>query len=184
MSSAVQQFLGPVHPRWVPLGPGIWGSSGGFILNLDMSVLLGNKPSLGELGLGFNIFLTLSNKPKKIKYPICSLYKHALLPDGNNSRGNKNDICQVDVFHFAKFVKERYIHHTTEMYSGFQWSTAISSKNPDCVIVHLFNTMEIIGIIAQNKPNNTLTYVFNTIKQFFENYNIKDISGIPCYITG
>lgn len=43
----------------------------------------------------------------------------------------RNDIWQMDIFHFAEFGKLRYIHYTTDMYSGCKLATDLSSKK-DC----------------------------------------------------
>lgn len=43
-------------------------------------------------------------------------------------------VWQMDVFRFLEFGKQRYIHHTIDMYSGFQWVAALSSEKADCVL--------------------------------------------------
>jgi hypothetical protein len=47
--------------------------------------------------------------------PTCSLYNQALLPVEYNCQGNeRNEIWQMDVFHFTEFGKLKYVHHTTD----------------------------------------------------------------------
>ena len=42
--------------------------------------------------------------------PTCSFYNQILLPEGSNSKGiQRNEIWQMDVFHFADFGKLKYI---------------------------------------------------------------------------
>ena len=49
------------------------------------------------------------------KCPTCSLYKQTALPAGSNPKGTpKNEIWQMDVFHFVKFGKLKYVHHTID----------------------------------------------------------------------
>ena len=90
----------------------------------------------------------------------------------------------MDVFHFMKFGKLKYVHHTIDMYSGFQWATALSSEKADSVIIHLLEVMAIVGMPAQIKTDNGSAYVSKKMKCFFAYYNIKHITGIPNNPTG
>ena len=90
----------------------------------------------------------------------------------------------MDVFHFAEFGKLKYVHHTIDTYSGFQWATALSSEKADSVITHLLEVMAIMGIPAQIKTDNGPAYVSRKMKRFFAYYNIKHVTGIPYNPTG
>ncbi|KAL6087838.1 hypothetical protein STEG23_011789 [Scotinomys teguina] len=112
------------------------------------------------------------------KCPTCSFYNQTPLPAGCNPKGTqRNDIWQMDVFHFAEFGKLKYVHHTVDTYSGFPWATALSSEKADSVIMHLLEVMAIMGIPAQIKTDNAPAYVSGKMKQFFAYYNIKHITG-------
>ena len=53
--------------------------------------------------------------------PTCSFYNQAPLPAGSNPKSTqRNKIWQMGVFHFADFGKLKYVHHTTDIYPGFQ----------------------------------------------------------------
>ncbi|KAL6087818.1 hypothetical protein STEG23_024848 [Scotinomys teguina] len=111
------------------------------------------------------------------KCPTCSFYNQTPLPAGCNPKGTqRNYIWQMDVFHFAEFGKLKYVHHTIDTYSGFQWATALSSEKADSVIMHLLEVMAIMGIPAQIKTDNAPAYVSGKMKQFFAYYNIKHIT--------
>ncbi|KAL6041456.1 hypothetical protein STEG23_023571 [Scotinomys teguina] len=113
------------------------------------------------------------------KCPTCSFYNQTPLPAGCNPKGTqRNDIWQMDVFHFAEFGKLKYVHHTIDTYSGFQWATALSSEKADSVITHLLEVMAIMGIPAQIKTDNAPAYVSGKMKQFFAYYNIKHITDL------
>jgi hypothetical protein len=44
--------------------------------------------------------------------PTCPLYNQTLLPTGTNPKGTqRNNIWQMDVFHFTKFCKLKYVYH-------------------------------------------------------------------------
>ena len=63
--------------------------------------------------------------------PTCSLYNQTLVPTGTNPKDiQRNDIWQMDVFHFTEFSKVKYVHHTINTYSGYKWA------NADSVITH------------------------------------------------
>ena len=49
----------------------------------------------------------------------------------------------MDVFHITEFGKLRCIHHIIDMFSGFQWVTALSSEKADSVITHLLEVMAL-----------------------------------------
>ena len=86
------------------------------------------------------------------RYPTYSLYNQTPLPAGTNPKGTqRNEIWQMDVFHFAEFGKLKYVHHIIDTYSGFLWATALSSEKTDSVITYLLEVMDIMGIPAQIK---------------------------------
>ncbi|KAL6032385.1 hypothetical protein STEG23_008139, partial [Scotinomys teguina] len=114
------------------------------------------------------------------KCPTCSFYNQTPLPAGCNPKGTqRNEIWQMDVFHFAEFGKLKYVQHTIDTCSGFQWATALSSEKADSVIMHLLEVMAIMGIPAQIKTDNAPAYVSGKMKQFFAYYNIKHITESP-----
>ncbi|KAL6070467.1 hypothetical protein STEG23_006054, partial [Scotinomys teguina] len=119
------------------------------------------------------------------KFPTCSIYNQTPLPAGSNPKGiQRNEIWQMDVFHFAEFGRLKYVHHTIDTYSGFQWATPMSSEKADSVIIHLLEVMAIMGIPVQIKTDNAPAYVSNKMRQFFAYYNIRHVTGIPHNPTG
>ncbi|KAL6038262.1 hypothetical protein STEG23_034935 [Scotinomys teguina] len=108
------------------------------------------------------------------KCPTCSFYNQTLLPAGYNPKGTqRNEIWKIDVFHFAEFGKLKYVHHTIDTYSGFQWATALSSEKADSVITHLLEVMAIMGIPAQIKTDNAPAYVSGEDKLWIPSKLIK-----------
>lgn len=55
----------------------------------------------------------------------------------------------MDIFHFLEFVSLKYLHHTVDTFSDFQWATALISEKTDSVITHLLDVMAVMGIPAQ-----------------------------------
>ncbi|KAL6085603.1 hypothetical protein STEG23_025074 [Scotinomys teguina] len=136
------------------------------------------KHHVNSKGLKRNVSITWQQAKEIVrKCPTCSFYNQTPLPAGCNPKGTqRNDIWQMDVFHFAEFGKLKYVHHTIDTYSEFQWATALSSEKADSVITHLLEVMGIMGIPAQIKTDNAPAYVSGKMKQFFAYYNIKHIT--------
>ena len=63
---------------------------------------------------------------------------------------------QMDVL--SEFEKLKYVHHTRDTYSGFQWATALSSKEADSKIIHSLEVVAIMEIPIQSKTDNAPTY--------------------------
>ena len=81
--------------------------------------------------------------------PTCSLYNQTPLPTGTNPKDTqRNDIWQMDVFHFTEFGKVKYVHHTINTYSGYKWA------NADSVITHQLEVIAFMGIPIQMKTDN------------------------------
>ena len=55
----------------------------------------------------------------------------------------------MGVFHFTDFGKWKYVYHTIDTYSGFQWATALTSEKADSVITHLLEILSIMEIHRQ-----------------------------------
>ncbi|KAL6093193.1 hypothetical protein STEG23_016117 [Scotinomys teguina] len=93
------------------------------------------------------------------KCPTCSFYNQTPLPAGSNPKGiQRNEIWQMDVFHFMEFGRLKYVHHTIDTYSGFQWATPMSSEKADSIITHLLEVMAIMRIPVQIKTDNAPAY--------------------------
>ena len=69
-------------------------------------------------------------------------------------------------------------------YSGFQWATALSSEQANCVITNFLEIMEIMGIPVQIKTDHGPAYVSSRMKQFFAYYCINHITDILHNPTG
>jgi hypothetical protein len=74
----------------------------------------------------------------------------------------RNEIWQMDVFHFVGLGELKYVHHAIGTYSGFQWATV--SEKADFVITHFSEAMTIMGLPVQSKTGNAPAYVSRKIK--------------------
>lgn len=79
--------------------------------------------------------------------------------------------------HCVEFGKLKFIHLTTDTYSGIQWATSFSSKKVDSVMTHLLEVMVITEIPVQIKTDNVPTSVSSKMEQFFAD-NVKHMTSI------
>ena len=87
---------------------------------------------------------------------------------GSNLKGTqRNEIWQMDVLHFAELGILKYVHHSIDMLSGFQWAIALSLEKSDSVIMYLLEVMDIMCIPAQIKTDNGPAYVSKKWNVFF-----------------
>ena len=71
------------------------------------------------------------------------------MPAGINPKGiHRNEIWQMDIFHFTEFGNLRYVHQTIDTFSGFKWPTALSSEKADSVVTYLLEVMAIMKILV------------------------------------
>ena len=111
-------------------------------------------------------FSITSQKVKKIirKCTTYSLDNKNPLPARSLPKSTqRNEIQQMDMFHFAMFRKVKDVHHTTN--KGFQCATALSSEKADYVILYLLEVMVIMGIQVQIRTHNV--YVTSKMEKFF-----------------
>ena len=59
----------------------------------------------------------------------------------------------MNMFYFVESEKLKYVQHTIDTYSGFQWASALSSEKADIVIVHLLDILTIVDIPAEIKTD-------------------------------
>lgn len=64
----------------------------------------------------------------------------------------------------ARFGKLKYVHHNIDIFSDFQWATALNLENTYSAITFLIEVMTIIDIPAQLKTENGQAYVSKKMK--------------------
>ena len=85
----------------------------------------------------------------------------------------------MDVIHIPSFGRLKYVHHTINTFSHFQWATPLPSEKADSVITHLLTCFTIMDIPFILKTNNTPAYVSHKLQVFLQQYNTRHITGIP-----
>jgi transposase InsO family protein len=99
---------------------------------------------------------------------------------GVNPRGlMPNYIWQMDVTHYAKFGKLKYIHVCIDTCSGFLFSslhTGVISRN---VIDHCLQAFNAMGLPKLIKTDNAPSYSSNNFTSFCKEFGIKHKTGIP-----
>ena len=70
-----------------------------------------------RLKKGFSITWQQCKEVVRRQCPSCSLYNQTWLPTGTNPKGTqRNDIWQINVFHFTKFGKRKYVKYYRHLF--------------------------------------------------------------------
>ena len=62
-----------------------------------------------------------------------------------------NQIWQMDVIYISSFGQQKYVHHTIDTCTHFQWATALHSEKADAVITHLLSCFAVMGLPIELK---------------------------------
>lgn len=73
----------------------------------------------------------------------------------------------MNVLHSSEFEKLRFVHHTTDTYSRFQLTAALSIEKANSVVTHLPEILAIMGIPVQVNTDKTGNILFVTISYIF-----------------
>lgn len=85
----------------------------------------------------------------------------------------------MDVTHFPKFGKLKYLHVSIDTYSGFVFASPHTGEAAKDVISHLITALSVLGKPVKIKTDNGPAYVSTKFKQFCEALHINHITGIP-----
>jgi transposase InsO family protein len=85
----------------------------------------------------------------------------------------------MDVTYVSKFGKQKYVHHSIDTYSKFQWVTTLTKEKADAIILHLLEAFNVRGIPHTIKTDNASAYTSQKLKRCFSQWQITHIIGIP-----
>ena len=85
----------------------------------------------------------------------------------------------MDVTYVSSFGCLKYVHHTIDTWSHFQWATPLPSKKTDSVITHLLTYFTVTGVPTKLKTDNAPTYCSRKLAAFLSSYHIRHSTGIP-----
>ena len=77
------------------------------------------------------------------------------------------------------FGRLKYVHHTIDTWSHFQWATPLPSEKADSVITHLLTCFAVMGVPAELKTDNAPAYCSRKLAAFLSLYHIHHSTGIP-----
>lgn len=116
--------------------------------------------------------------------PTCSQTSIAI-PQGVNPRGLAAcQIWQMDVTQYSYFAPWKYLHVTTDTYSGFLVATPQRGEATKHVINHCIRTFSTMGKPAELKTDNGSAYTSKDFAQFCQRWEIIHKFGIPYNSTG
>ena len=111
---------------------------------------------------------------------ICAPFALPFTSPGVNVRGQQaNQIWQMDVIYFSSFGQQKYVHHTIDTYTHFQWASALHSEKADAVITHLLSCFAVMGLPIELKTGNAPAYQSAKLAHFLSQYHITHTFGIP-----
>lgn len=111
--------------------------------------------------------------------PHCPEWGHAPKA-GVNPRGLKPcSLWQMDVTHVPEFGKLSYVHVTVDTFSHVTFATARSGEAVKDVLQHLIQSFSFMGIPKKIKTDNAPAYVSKTMKDFYRQWGIEHVTGIP-----
>ena len=99
---------------------------------------------------------------------------------GVNPRGlMPNHIWQMDVTHYAKFGKLKYIHVCIDTCSGFLFVSLHMGEASRNVIDHCLQAFNAMGLPKLIKTDNGPSYTGNNFISFCKEFGIRHKTGIP-----
>ncbi|NXN08345.1 POK6 protein, partial [Indicator maculatus] len=90
-----------------------------------------------------------------------------------------NEIWHSDLTHVPEFGRLKYIHLSINTFSSFVVATAHTGEKAQDVPSHFLCPTAILGIPKTIKTDNGLGYVSTSLKQFFKEWGIQHVTGIP-----
>ncbi|KAF4803778.1 endogenous retrovirus group K member 19 Pol protein-like protein [Turdus rufiventris] len=104
---------------------------------------------------------------------------------GVNPRGLQPlQVWQTDTTEFPPFGWLQILHITVNTCSKIIWATATTTTNAKASRTHWIQTIAALGKPDVIKTDDAPAYVSNTVKQFFANWHIKHVTGVPYNSTG
>ena len=88
-------------------------------------------------------------------------------------------LWQMDVTHIPSFGKLRFVHVSTDTFSGFIFASAHAGETTRDVINHVMQALVAMGQPKCIKTDNGPRYSSNKFKQFCAQLGIKHVTGIP-----
>lgn len=85
----------------------------------------------------------------------------------------------MDVTYVPSFGRLKYVHHTIDTWSHFQWATPLPSEKANSVITHLLTCFAVMGVSTKLKTDNAPTYCSRKLAAFLSLYHIHHSTGIP-----
>lgn len=85
----------------------------------------------------------------------------------------------MDVTHIPEFGHLKYAHVTIDTFSGFIFATLHSGEATKNVITHVLQCLTTMGKPQVIKTDNGPGYTFKAFQNFYYQFQIKHITGIP-----
>jgi transposase InsO family protein len=79
--------------------------------------------------------------------------------------------------HISDFRKIKYVHVTTDTFSGFPVATALTGEAAKNVISHHLHSFSMTGVPDQIKTDNGTGYYSQAFEMFCQQFNVPHVMG-------
>ncbi|NXI69734.1 POK25 protein, partial [Anseranas semipalmata] len=94
------------------------------------------------------------------------------------------EIWQTDVTHIMESGRLKYVHGSIDTHSSCIFASTHTRKWARDIKRHLLQAFATLGVPASIKTDNAPGYTSSALKEFFQNWGIQHITGIPHSPTG
>lgn len=117
--------------------------------------------------------------------PNCQNYQIQSRGTRVNPRGlNSCQLWQSDVTHFPSFGKSKYAHVSVNTFSAAVFASVHAGENATHTIKHFLLAFGTLGVPEQIKTDNGPAYTSRKLKDFFNQWGVRHMRGIPANPTG
>lgn len=117
--------------------------------------------------------------------PNCQTYQVPFLSVGVNPKGlHSCQLWQTGVIHYPLFGCQKYIHVSTDTFSGAVFALAHAGESVCFIKWHFFLAFSTLGIPDEIKTHNGPAYVSKHLKAFFQQWGIQHKTSILHLPTG
>jgi transposase InsO family protein len=85
----------------------------------------------------------------------------------------------MDVTHITFFPQQPYLHVVIDTYSKFIWAVPQCNENVHAIIASVLQCFAVMGVPSKLKTDNGPAYISCQFKQFYKEWNIVHVTGLP-----
>lgn len=75
--------------------------------------------------------------------------------------------------HVPRIGRMKYVHVSTDTFSGAVYASAHAGQKGEYVIKHLLQTFSVLGIPKEIKPDNGPAYISKALNEFLQKWRVE-----------